>query len=765
MFHIAPFERVFLLPLVLLLISCQTTPTLNEVRRVRSSEEVANVFVSAYPAVPWSAIASKLEPKNNLSIADARALAAVSTQSQVMQFMSTFAAGLALGLPSKSSTSTTSTQTDGTSVTIASRKLEPGAVPVSAGATLPPLTNSQLLPDFAKSVPAVPIDGTTSLMNGVGLYQLAQILDNQISNAITPQGYTAYLTTFQVNLQPLARNLPYDAYVNLTMMPASLRKAVGTSGSLSSSTDELAPIIVYPLIISDAMESSTVGRSIDVIRQAALSLSGIVNNIGLNTGFSGASDHLDTLLGLDRNSLVTVGRISDHSLRIRLGAQQQGSRQLALVPHTQNISVVIFTKDDDNTEKQIDKLSVITEVSFADAATGYILPSERNTPEGIARLNDQVIGVLKVYQFEFRNECRREGMAPVDLLRAMDRSDYIGIVQCLQKSDLQAMNSNVTSRIKSYFSKPVGDDKNFSPGNTSENTAEEKSNSKKSIAELLGKNEITVSDEVEFKRMVAELMTLQSNSRFSKFLVQLGKYKKNNVVLPDHEQLLIINDDGDSLKVTLRGGANLGQNSIKARMYIPWQDGYVPVIPTLLSVDNGADVNLEFPSLAGNKLTQASGGHTGSGGNQKQAPVNFELTYVDAPTDKGDGKVVKYLNSVIVSKERQKSIKSPVSISSTALVADSGGFAQVELTVGQWDAKKSGDLAVQVTGAEIAGTVPAIQIDAKRRALPLIASSSVTLKLANVTPGQLVHIQTIANSDAVGSTITLPVTAQGSNVK
>src|SRR5258706_10343377 len=66
--------------LLLVLSGCKT---LDEFLRRRdkpaSVQEAANVYVSAYPAVAWADIASKLEPKNNLTIDQARGFSAVTT--------------------------------------------------------------------------------------------------------------------------------------------------------------------------------------------------------------------------------------------------------------------------------------------------------------------------------------------------------------------------------------------------------------------------------------------------------------------------------------------------------------------------------------------------------------------------------------------------------------------------------------------------------------------------------------------------------------
>ena len=186
-----------------------------------------------------------------------------------------FAAGLGVGLPSGTSSSSTVIAADGTSATTGTRKRDPGAVPSSSGASAVSITDANLAPDLSKGPFAYGLDASTQLTVGSSVFQLAQILDNQISKSIAPKGYQAHLLTFQVNLQPKGRNLPYDAYVNLTIMPASWDVAIAGSEMLARDSAELSPVIIYPLVISDSMESSNVGRSVEAIRQAAFALSGL----------------------------------------------------------------------------------------------------------------------------------------------------------------------------------------------------------------------------------------------------------------------------------------------------------------------------------------------------------------------------------------------------------------------------------------------------------------------------------------------------------
>lgn len=90
-----------------------------------------------------------------------------------------------------------------------------------------------------------------------------------MTGGVLPLGYQAHLVTLQVNVQPNGRNLPYDAFVDVTMFPGSWSDAMNAASDVNRDPQALPPVVMYPLVITDAMESASVGRSLEVIRQAA----------------------------------------------------------------------------------------------------------------------------------------------------------------------------------------------------------------------------------------------------------------------------------------------------------------------------------------------------------------------------------------------------------------------------------------------------------------------------------------------------------------
>ena len=220
----------------------------------------------------------------------------------------------------------------------------------------------------------------------------------EVSKAFTVDGYYAHLVTLQVALQPKARNLPYDVYLNISMYPAtSWNEAVSPRAKVARGGPP--PIMVYPLTISESAE------------------------------------------GVGVDALATVGRVSDNSLRIRFGAHEyameKGVARYGILPRTHNVSMVVITRASTSEKERIANLLVISETEIIPVLGGKPLPNAidgRRPEEDLAEAVTKLVGT---HGFSLRPQCsgdaatKRRNDWALDLLRAVDRQDYPGIQQCL----------------------------------------------------------------------------------------------------------------------------------------------------------------------------------------------------------------------------------------------------------------------------------------------------------------------------------------------
>ena len=693
------------------LAGCESAPSLRQEESVDSQDKAANVYVSAYPAIPWSDIKEKLEPKHNLTTEQARAMAATVTQMEMSQFLSTFVAGLGLGFPTNTNTTTTQIDASGNRTSTGTQTRSAGSVPASSPATFTPIPADALAANLTAGPMAVGLDASTLLTVGTAVFQQAQILDAQISKGIEPKGYKAYLVTFQINLQPKRRNLPYDTYINISLFPGSWKDSLATSDSVGA-IDGLPPVMVYPLIITDAMEAASVGRSIEVMRSVALQLSGMVKAVGANATLGGGTDRVEALVGMDKNSLITLGRVSDHTLRIRLGAQNTG-RGSTMLPRTHNVSVVIFARwDAKEKDKRLKALYAVTE-SALESTDGHVLPSGQSRSRG--RLAAEVAHSVMRYGYEVKADCtpveRAAYQAPpwirhrlperfkdeqprhefepapdryLELLQAVDRADYGHVKKCLGIRDEHNTQADLTLR-----------------------------------------------------RLLAELIEIQSGSRYSKMVIALRDY--DDPTHPVKEQLALYSDDGKAFtSIALRGGKGLTPQIIEAQLKL--KSGAV-LLPDQVAVKDGSHVDLRFPSF-----TQL-----------EVKPTDFEakpltLSLPGNPVPAAE----KYeLRSI---KLEVKPVSNPVSSPHSILVADPAGTARVTLLVSKLPEGVKAPMRLTVSGGDVRPDAALGASALTNKGVMIEAEKTVTLFLGNLSPTRPVTITTMDAADKpIGDPITLTV--------
>jgi hypothetical protein len=517
--------------------------------KTRITEEDAKAYVSAYPPVRWAAIADKLEPKHNISAEQARAMVIQTTLAETRYAESRQSVGLTLG-----------------------------ASPVSSAAqsASTPLLN---MPGINS------VDANAQLTAATALYQQAQILDHQISNQHLPEGYEAHLITFQVNLQPMQRDLAADAYVNIALRPSTWSLAVETAKGIRASAADLSPVIVQPLIITDALETASIGQSIEATRQAGLQLS---SDLAFHAGLAGSSDRRDHVVGLDKNGLITVGRVNDHTLQLRLGAQNSGNSRYALTPRSYNISALVLTRWDPGTSAaQVRELSVVTKTALRTVKDGaYVAPTGARRPDRLAAAVQKMLG-----QYGFKAErgpcrpietgtpddfARNSIERPLGLLRAVDRSDYDWVNACLQP--LTANGENLT-----------GDARR--------------------------------AREDSLYRLLQQLDELQVGSRYSTFVIPLEP--PQNVASPQSQNIALMTDDGDQISVVLGGGSALKANRLRASLVLA--SGKILMARSIQVSPDGSEVTASFPSVAAIVPAQQARQLRLERFSQSHAPVSEDL--------------------------------------------------------------------------------------------------------------------------------------------
>jgi hypothetical protein len=499
-----------------------------------SSEEIGNLYVSAYPVVAWSDISASLAPARNWKITDAQNNALTVTSAQTSQAASVLAGALGINVaPAPASGGTTAT------------------LPTSS--SLPQVTQNALGTLGSLSV----TDAYQQLVAVTALFQQAAILDGQITNQYVPRGYAAYLVTFQINIQPSRKDWSYNAIVDITLMPSPLSAAIESSTVSERNATSLPPVIVKPAIITDAIEISSNERSVQEIRQALLQLSGSVAKGGASI-FGGAQNSLsESVSGYGNNSIITQGIVDDATLHVRLGAESDGNGHLVLNARTYNVSLLVLTRAGDPITRLggMHELSAVTHAYFTPTGaqkSGKVAPGEYvATSPGRSwnALAAKVAKTISDYQY-----------APLD-------------------KDCYRLPSDRPVRTAAFNPKDQGD------VDTNAQFLRLVTHGDYASAQRCLHFEVapTLQLQEQFYRVISTISEIQTSTRYSRLTVPLPTDGTPHLPDPAQYALVIDSTDGNSETVTLEGGQNLSSTDLHPRAKLTDNTG-AWLLPTNVAV-------------------------------------------------------------------------------------------------------------------------------------------------------------------------------------
>lgn len=323
--------------------------------RERRQDDVASVLVAVQSVAPFEDYVESLQPDFQMNEEKALEAAVAQIRTQDTQESQTLRASLALRLPEITrSTDSTETREDGTttSKSTTTRSSKPGAL--SDAATPDALARAvaaAALPSTETSLdPSMKFTAATTLMQRVAL------LNNYVRDAAVRLRTKPYLVRLLVTVLPSAATRGYDAYTTVSFfttdkyangqpIPSSdlLRSAsYGPKNKEDFITDcANKPLDVIPLLVTDTIVSSLNSDNLERARDLALAVQGIASNTRFGGGIRSQRDRIDKTLARSFNGLMTVSRVAQNSIEVRLGAMA-GNREDALVPRTYDVTALVL---------------------------------------------------------------------------------------------------------------------------------------------------------------------------------------------------------------------------------------------------------------------------------------------------------------------------------------------------------------------------------------------------------------------------------------
>jgi hypothetical protein len=538
---------------------------------VATLDEAGSVHVAVLSLTPWDDVKSKFRPNLQVDDKDLRNQAIPVTFALLDKYLDAlkFQASIAPNTVKSTSTTTTSSATgeDDAFKTETSTVKAPGQLREPTAASFPA---------NAASVPAAAASGISSVNSSLTARAMAsfkqevQALNTEVDYAAKRTGFKPYLVRVQVSVMPRRRHLGYDIYSNLSFF--------GYKGAFDAATGVAAvrtptggtPFVV-PLLSSDSIETAQRSQSIEAIRDFGVALDLIKGFGSVGASFDSHRDRQQALQGLDVNSVLTMGRLSDNTVRIRLGAAFDPGGGFAVHPRTNTVSVLVFLPTDSQ------QVRVVSRTSWTHVLDGIPLErSEQRYAERLQPIEDQwkrTLGVSVVRLMEI-DELATEGN-----YEAFEKQ-----LDDWQKKDCERPKGAVEAGfwLAPSYCKEAGETKGAKEGEPTKAAAEQKGGAqetqieqtkKKSYIPVLLSPDKKGEKERQYAYLWSHLLSMLPGSRFSTTVVDLPKHSAD---CPAGPQFLVYSEDDKGMSVTLREGKDL---NAELKGAIHWRYLNEPVAP------------------------------------------------------------------------------------------------------------------------------------------------------------------------------------------
>ncbi|PHR06086.1 MAG: hypothetical protein COB29_10965 [Sulfitobacter sp.] len=379
---------------LLLLAGCQNSKMLAQHNVANTTADVGPILISVNNISRWDQVSGALKPNFTLKDGDAALNLVVPATAKIQeQVLSAFAFNLGVGLPQSYSESaktktlnlnqTTNTTegvatTTGTSTTTqnntATDTKKAGVVP-TANTVLP---KDATLPAGTAPTVDIGIDPMLKYQAANALYQEVQLLNREVEFAAKRKCYVPYMVRMQISTLPYRNDLPYDLHAKASFFegpgegetPTFAAKSIADKACDSKSSP--LPYVV-PLLVTDNLEKAVKSRAVEVAKQIGLAVNFMVKGVGANIGANNLDRDVKSILANDLNSLLTVSRMNDNSLYIRLGASNQASAGRTIVSKTYDVSLLMLVPISYLEKHSIPILTLYTHTEFRDSKDGAVL--------------------------------------------------------------------------------------------------------------------------------------------------------------------------------------------------------------------------------------------------------------------------------------------------------------------------------------------------------------------------------------------------------
>ncbi len=374
-------KKATLITMCCALAACETQLPKPRPVEVSSVAEAGETHIAVMSVEPWATAKKALSVKFDLNAAKALEEAIPRTSTYEERLLDVFAANLKVAPAQTSIAETLVEKTDADPVSSRTTTRSDGVLPGEDVIPAAPTRSVNDLPGLGEKQRTGALSGNDPLLKyqtARTIQQYVTVLDRIVENAPNLNGYTPYLVTLQVTSFPYSKHQPYDVYVDLSFF--SGKPEPRTAAAVESARVDWAKWrspVVYPVLITDNLEAQSTSRAAELVRQIGLAANvlsaGFAGSLGLNSFNARAG----AVFGTDLTSTFTVGKTSENSVSVVLGAARNPISDYAMIRRTHNISMLLFAPDEimKDTTLYSAKLDYPT-----NAAIDVLLSTELRTP-------------------------------------------------------------------------------------------------------------------------------------------------------------------------------------------------------------------------------------------------------------------------------------------------------------------------------------------------------------------------------------------------
>lgn len=392
-------------------------PDLFEAVPVKSHRDLGTIHVSLLPPVPFDAYRTQLQPRFELSEAGALAEVLPVTRALGSADTSSVSTGISVGLPTKSTTQTV-TQTTEDGETTSKDERETKRVSGSPADVDPAPIDKRIATTAGTPTAPAGTDPFKKYADATALFQYVKLINNYYRDLTVDQKKVPYILRVRLTALPRVRNAQFDAFVDLSFF--------------LDAGDDRWPLTVLPVLLSESSEQQSATRSAEEIRQLSLALEAAVKGVGAKVGADTYRQLLRSAVGRDLNGVVTVGHITQSTIRVRLGGLYQASAEYAMVPRAYDLSLLILPGSDNlkqaSGKEPGSKVSLLSRVSFLDSK-GLALPDTVETS-----LDDRVLKLLA--EHDYRLGASAQAADVVSAVRASDFRQFHESVEPIRETPI-----------------------------------------------------------------------------------------------------------------------------------------------------------------------------------------------------------------------------------------------------------------------------------------------------------------------------------------